>query len=95
MCLFRVRAATALKVICTNSCVILLPMATVIFALFASDIATSLQLWVGHPHPNEHLFRAHLLTQGATSKTEHEPQGGEIANAELDGQYKRLRRVVA
>ena len=35
----------AMKVICTNSCVILLPMATVIFALCASDIATSLQLW--------------------------------------------------
>ncbi len=34
-----------MKVICTNSCVILLPMATVIFALCASDIATSLQLW--------------------------------------------------
>ena len=29
------------------------------------------------------------------SKTEHEPQGGEQANAALDGQYKRLRRVVA
>ena len=33
---------------------------------------------------NEHLFKVYLLTQGATSKTEHEPQGGEKANAELD-----------
>ena len=39
---------------------------------------------VGHPHPNEYLFRAHLLTVCATSKTEHEPQGGEILSAELD-----------
>ncbi len=31
-------------VICTQACVILLPRATVIFALCASDIATSLQL---------------------------------------------------
>ena len=57
-------------------------MATVIFALCASDIATSLQLWVGHPQPNEHSFRAHLLTECAYSKCE--PQGGEKANAELD-----------
>ena len=44
---------------------------------------------------NEHLSRTYLYTECAYSKTEHEPQGGEIANAELDGQYKRLRRVVA
>ena len=44
---------------------------------------------------NEHSFKGHSYTECATSKTEHEPQGGEIANAELDGQYKRLRRVVA
>ena len=31
-----------------------------------------------------HLFRAFLYTQCAISKTEHEPQGGEEANAELD-----------
>ena len=31
---------------------------------------------------NEHSFKAHLLTKYATSKTEHEPQGGEKANAE-------------
>ena len=49
-----------MKVICTNSCVILLLFATVIFALCASDIATSLQLLVGHPHPNEYLFKTHL-----------------------------------
>jgi len=36
----------------------------------------------GHPHPNEHSFRAHLLTVCAYSKCE--PQGGEKANAELD-----------
>ena len=78
------RAATAREVICTQECVILLPIATVIFALCASDIATSLQLWVGHPHPNGYSFGAYLLTVWATSKTEHEPQGGEKANAELD-----------
>ena len=49
-------------------------MATVIFALCASDIATLLQLRAGHPHPNEHLFIACLYTVCATSKTEHEPQ---------------------
>ena len=59
-------------------------MATVIFALCASDIATSLQLRVGHPHPNGYIFEAHLYTVCAISKTEHEPQGGEQANAELD-----------
>ena len=59
-------------------------MATVIFALCASDIATSLQFWVGHPHLNEHSFGAFLYMQYATLKTEHEPQGGEKANAELD-----------
>ena len=36
----------------------------------------------GRPHPNEHSFRAHLLTVCAYSKCE--PQGGEKANAELD-----------
>ena len=29
------------------------------------------------------------------SQTEREPQGGEEASAELDGQYKRLRRLGA
>ena len=57
-------------------------MATVIFELCASDIATSLQFWVGHPHPNEYLFRVYLLTVCAYSECE--PQGGEKANAELD-----------
>ena len=33
---------------------------------------------------NENLFIACLYTECATSKTEHEPQGGEKANAELD-----------
>ena len=45
-------------------------MATVIFAPCASDIATPLQLWVGHPHPNGHPFRAYLLTECAYSKCE-------------------------
>ena len=61
---------------------ILLPMATVIFALCASDIATLLQLRVGHPHPNEHSLRAYLYTVCAYSKCE--PQGGENMSAELD-----------
>ena len=51
-------------------------------------IQTSFGLWI-----NENLFEAHLLTKCAYSECE--PQGGEIASAELDGQYKRLRRVVA
>ena len=38
----------------------IVPDGTVISALGASDIATSLQLWVGHPQPNEHLFKAFL-----------------------------------
>ena len=75
-----------MKVICTNSCVILLLFATVIFALCANDIATSLQLWVGHPHPNGYIFGAFLYTECAYSKCE--PQGGEKANAELDVKYK-------
>ena len=37
---------------------------------------------------NEHIFRAFLYKVCATSKTEHEPQGGEKANAELDVKYK-------
>ena len=32
---------------------------------------------VGHPHPNGHQFNAYLYTECATSKTEHEPQGGD------------------
>ena len=67
-------------------CVILLLFATVIFAPCASDIATPLQFWVGHPHPNGHPFRAFLYTECAYSECE--PQGGEIANAELDVKYK-------
>ncbi len=37
---------------------------------------------------NEHLFKAYLLTVSVHSQTEYEPQGGEEANAELDGLYK-------
>ncbi len=44
---------------------------------------------------DEHSFKAYLLTVCAYSKTEHEPQGGEPMSAELDGQYKRLRRLGA
>ena len=32
---------------------------------------------VGHPHPNGYIFEAFFYTECATSKTEHEPQGGE------------------
>ena len=42
------------------------------------------KVW-GHPHPNGYIFEAFLYTQCATSKTEHEPQGGENMSAELDG----------
>ena len=44
---------------------------------------------------NVHLFKAYLCNYYALSKTEHEPQGGEPMSAELDGQYKRLRRLLA
>mgnify|MGYP007000559609 CR=1 FL=1 len=37
---------------------------------------------MGHPHPNAHLFGAHLLTECAYS--EFEPQGGERISAKLD-----------
>ena len=43
---------------------------------------------VGHPHPNEHSFMAFLYMVCATSKTEHEPQGGENMSAELDEKYE-------
>ena len=33
---------------------------------------------------NVHLFKAFLYNYSVLSKTEHEPQGGEEANAELD-----------
>ena len=70
-------------------------MATVIFALCVSDIATSLQLRAGHPHPNGYSFRAYLLTECAISKTEHEPQGGENMSAELDVKYENAWHSVA
>ena len=48
------------------------------------------------PHTrNENLFEDYSYTECATSKTEHEPQGGEPMSAELDEQYKRLRRLLA
>ena len=50
---------------------------------------------VGHPHPNEHLFVACLYTVCATSKTEHEPQGGENMSAELDEKYENAWHSVA
>ena len=56
-------------------------------------LAWCVRLW--RKRINEHSFKAHLLTQGATSKTEHEPQGDENLSAELDVSYKRLRHSVA
>ena len=50
---------------------------------------------VGHPHPNGHSFRAFLYTVCATSKTEHEPQGGENMSAELDEKYENAWHSVA
>ena len=50
---------------------------------------------VGHPHPNGYSFRAYLLTECATSKTEHEPQGGENMSAELDEKYENAWHSVA
>ena len=44
---------------------------------------------------NENLFVAYLYTECANSQTEHEPQGGEPMSAEIDEQYKRLRRLLA
>ena len=44
---------------------------------------------------NVHLFKAFLFNYSAFSQTEYEPQGGEPMSAELDGQYKRLRRLGA
>ena len=64
-------------------------------ARFPRSLCSLGMTWVGHPHPNEHLFMAFLYTVCATSKTEHEPQGGENLSAELDGCTVRLRRVVA
>ncbi len=44
---------------------------------------------------NENLFEAYLLTECATSKTEHEPQGGENMSAELDEKYENAWHSVA
>ena len=64
-------------------------MATVIFALCASDIATLLQLWVGAPTPKLTLIQGVLIngiclfkdgTRAATAARK--------ANAELDEKYK-------
>ena len=44
---------------------------------------------------NEYLFEAFLYTQCATSKTEHEPQGGENLSAELDEKYENAWHSVA
>ena len=62
-------------------------MATVIFALCASDIATSLQLWVGYPHPNGHQFEAFLYTECAYAKCE--PQGN------VSDMHEFVRDIVA
>ena len=50
---------------------------------------------VGHPHPNGYIFEVFLYTQCATSKTEHEPQGGENMSAELDEKYENAWHSVA
>ena len=39
---------------------------------------------MSHYNGDNTQFEAYLYTVCATSKTEHEPQGGEQANAELD-----------
>ena len=44
---------------------------------------------------NGYSFEAYLLTECVNSQTKHEPQGGEPMSAELDEQYKRLRRPLA
>ena len=44
---------------------------------------------------DEHLCKAHLLTECAYSKTEHEPQGGENLSAELDEKYETAWHSVA
>ena len=50
-------------------------------------------MWVGHPHPNEYLFRVFLYTVCAYSECE--PQGGENMSAELDEQYENAWHSVA
>ena len=62
--------------------------------LFADDIKTAVRELAERTF-DEHSFEAYLYNYSAFSQTEHEPQGGEPMSAELDGQYKRLRRPLA
>ena len=47
---------------------------------------------MGHPHPNENLFKAYLLTECAYSGFE--PQGGERISAELASHTRLLTTIV-
>ena len=52
--------------------------------IFEDEIKTAVRELVERTS-NGHSFEAYLLTVCAILKTEREPQGGEEANAELDG----------
>ena len=62
--------------------------------IFEDEIKTTVRDYIADFF-NEHLFKAFLYNYSALSQTEHEPQGGEPMSAELDEQYKRLRRLLA
>ena len=62
--------------------------------LFEDEVKTAVRKLLERTF-NGHSFEAYLYNYSAFSKTEHEPQGGEPMSAELDGQYKRLRRPLA
>ena len=51
---------------------------------FENEIKTAVRDYIADFF-NAHSFEAYLYTVCAYSKTEREPQGGEEANAELDG----------
>ena len=61
---------------------------------FEDEIKTAVRELVERTF-NGHSFEASLYYYSALSQTEHEPQGGEPMSAELDEQYKRLRRLLA
>ena len=61
---------------------------------FADEIKTAVRELAERTF-DEHSFEAYLYNYSALSQTEHEPQGGEPMSAELDEQYKRLRRPLA
>ena len=62
--------------------------------LFEDEVKTAVRKLLERTF-NGHSFEAYLYNYSAFSKTEHEPQGGEPMSAELDEQYKRLRRLLA